>query len=130
MLTHSSRQERLCTELKQHTLSYDQVGLVVKLGDLDQTQARSNEDHTVLEIHDILRSYYKVALERFIDCVRMQVADTLLVTGQETPLTVFSSTFVTGMTPEALRMLLERIGLSNVAEIAWKSSSDSSMKEK
>jgi hypothetical protein len=37
-----------------------------------------------------------------VDCVRMQVADTLLVTGKKTPLTLFSAKFVTGMAPEAL----------------------------
>jgi uncharacterized protein YajQ (UPF0234 family) len=75
---------------------------VIKLDDLKHTQVRSNEDHTVLQIHDILQSYYKVARKRFVDCVRMQVADTLLVTGQNTPLTLFSAKFVTSMSPETL----------------------------
>lgn len=76
---------------------------MVKLDDITRSDPLSIEDHTVLEIHDILRSYYKVARKRFVDCVRMQVADTLLVTGLETPLTLFSANFVTRMTPEALK---------------------------
>lgn len=76
--------------------------MVVNLQGLDQIQSRSNEDHTVLQIHDILRSYYKVARKRFVDCVRMQIADTLLVTGQDTPLTLFSPRFVTSMTTDTL----------------------------
>jgi hypothetical protein len=75
---------------------------VIKLSDLEQIPVQSNEDHIVMEIHDILRSYYKVARKRFVDCVRMQVADTLLVTGQDTPLTLFSPKFVTSMSPETL----------------------------
>lgn len=32
----------------------------------------------------------------------MQIADTLLVTGSETPLTLFLAKFITSMTPETL----------------------------
>jgi hypothetical protein len=62
----------------------------------------SSEDNTVLQIYEILQSYYEIARKRFVDCLRMQVADTLLVTGSNTPLTLFSAKFVTNMTPEAL----------------------------
>ena len=75
---------------------------MVKLDDITRTDWQSIEDHTVLQIHDILRSYYKVAQKRIVDCIRMQVADTLLVTGSDTPLTLFSAKFVTCMTPETL----------------------------
>jgi hypothetical protein len=102
ILIISSRQDRLRAQLEQCSISHPDLGEVVKLNDLKQTQSRSNEDYTVMEIHDILRSYYKVARKRFVDCVRMQVADTLLVTGQDTPLTLFSAKFVTSMSPETL----------------------------
>lgn len=75
---------------------------MVKLCDITRTDQANIEDHTVLQIHDILRSYYQVARKRFVDCVRMQVADTLLVTGADTPLTLFSAKFVTQITPDAL----------------------------
>ncbi|KAF1844890.1 dynamin GTPase [Cucurbitaria berberidis CBS 394.84] len=96
------RQDRLRKQLKKHCMWDDEYGEFVKLEDLNQTQLLSNEDHTVVQIHDILRSYYKVARKRFVDCVRMQVADTLLVTGQDTPLTLFSAQFVTGMSLDTL----------------------------
>ena len=51
------------------------------------------------DCHDILHSYYKVGLKRFFDSVRMQAADYYLITGSETPLTLFSLAFVAGMTP-------------------------------
>ncbi|KAF2677850.1 hypothetical protein K458DRAFT_464486 [Lentithecium fluviatile CBS 122367] len=61
-----------------------------------------NEDHTALEIYDILSSYYKVARKHLVDCVCMQVADTPLVTGSKTPLALFSAKFVMNMSREAL----------------------------
>lgn len=65
-------------------------GTVVKLNDIALSHPLSNTDHVVVEIHDILRSYYKLARKRFVDCVRMQVADFLLTTGPDTPLSLFS----------------------------------------
>lgn len=67
-----------------------------------QNHPLGNVDHVIFEIHDILRSYYKVALKRFMDNVRMQVADHFLVTGTETPLKLFSPTFVAAMTTAQL----------------------------
>lgn len=75
---------------------------MVKLADISQSHPLSNTDHVVVEIHDILRSYYKVARKRFVDCVRMQVADFLLITGPDTPLSIFSPEFVVAMSPEQL----------------------------
>jgi hypothetical protein len=72
------------------------------MSDIVENHPLSNTDHAIQEIHDILKSYYKVARKRFVDSVRMQVADYFLVTGSDTPLTLFSSTFVTSMSPEQL----------------------------
>jgi hypothetical protein len=101
-LTEISRQDRLREQLEQYSVKDHSPGKVIKLNDFKKIPVQSNEDHIVMEIHDILRSYYKVARKRFVDCVRMQVADTLLVTGQDTPLTLFSPKFVTSMSPETL----------------------------
>lgn len=62
----------------------------------------SNARHTTLEIHDISCSYYKVAKKRFIDAVRMQVADCKLVTGEKTPLTLLSAQLVAKLDHETL----------------------------
>ena len=77
-------------------------GEVVKLDDIMQNHPMSNADHAIQDLHDILHSYYKVALKRFIDSLRMQAADHFLITGSRTPLTLFSPAFVAGMTPEQL----------------------------
>jgi hypothetical protein len=74
----------------------------VRLDDITQNHPLSNADHVIQEVHDILKSYYKLARKRFVDCVRMQVADHFLVTGADTPLTIFSPTFVVKMTAEQL----------------------------
>lgn len=50
-----------------------------------------NLQHTVEDIHAILKSYYKVARKRFIGVVCIQAADHLLVTGSESPLRLFMS---------------------------------------
>jgi hypothetical protein len=56
----------------------------------------------VQEIHDVLKSYYKVARKRFVDSVVMQAADYHLVTGPLSPLKVFTPQFVNGLTDEQL----------------------------
>ncbi|RWA03831.1 hypothetical protein EKO27_g11278 [Xylaria grammica] len=96
------REERLRKGFEDKTFSDAQYGKVVRLDDITQNHPLGNADHVIFEIHDILRAYYKVALKRFVDNVRMQVADHLLVAGGETPLKLFSPTFVTAMTNEQL----------------------------
>ena len=62
----------------------------------------SNDQYLAREIHDILQSYYEVALQRFIDNVCKQASDYFLVTGPDTPLRVFSPVFISRMTDEQL----------------------------
>lgn len=62
----------------------------------------SNLKHTTQDIHDILESYYKVALKRFVDNVCMQAANHFLVSGPETPMELFSSFWVDSLSNETL----------------------------
>lgn len=80
-------------------------GRMVKLDTVHQNAHMSNVDHTVRDLHDILKSYYKVARKRFVDVVCMQGADFHLVTGPDTPTKVFSPSFVTGLKPEQLERI-------------------------
>jgi len=57
-------------------------------------------DHTVLDIHSILRAYYKVARKRFLDTVCMQGTDYHLLSGGDSPLRIFSPMFITSLTNE------------------------------
>jgi hypothetical protein len=61
----------------------------------------SNAEHVILDIHDILKSYYKVARKRFVDNMCMH-ANYHLVTGPVSPLRLFSPTFVNKLTDEKL----------------------------
>jgi hypothetical protein len=77
-------------------------GSVVRLSDITQNHPMSNADHAIQDIHDILKSYYKVARKRFIDNICMHAADYHLITGPDTPLKLFSSAFIASMTPDQI----------------------------
>lgn len=62
----------------------------------------SNEEEVIIQIHDNLQSYYKVARKRFADNICMQAADCHLVTGPSSPLRLFGTTFVSNLTDEQL----------------------------
>lgn len=72
---------------------------------LERISGISNLKHTVQDIHDILRAYYKVARKRFVDNICMQATDYHLVSGQEAPLRVFSPTFVSNLTSDRLEAI-------------------------
>ncbi|KAL2864782.1 dynamin family protein [Aspergillus lucknowensis] len=69
-------------------------------------------DWIVLELHNTLKAYYEVALDRFVDTVYMQAADFFLVMGEESPKSLFLSSFVSGLTEGQLeRIAGEDVGL-------------------
>lgn len=77
-------------------------GSVIRLEDIDYIKYMSNLEHVVQEIHDILKSYYKVARKRFTDNLCMQAANYHLVTGPESPLRLFSPSFVNRLSENQL----------------------------
>jgi Dynamin GTPase effector domain len=77
-------------------------GIVVKLDDIVQSHPLSSTQHIVQDIHDILCSYYEVARKRFVDTVVMQAVDHFLINGPETPLTLFSPSFVNSLKEDEL----------------------------
>ncbi|KAJ5108261.1 hypothetical protein N7456_004936 [Penicillium angulare] len=77
----------------------------VRLSDLARIHDMSNLQHTVEDIHDILKSYYKVARKRFIDNLCMQAADYHLVTGPAAPMTLFSPSWVYQLSREQLEQI-------------------------
>ncbi|KAM3515076.1 hypothetical protein MY11210_001314 [Beauveria gryllotalpidicola] len=54
------------------------------------------------DIHNVLKSYYEVARDRFIDTVYLQVVTHYLVSGGESPLRLFSERWVLDLDPEKL----------------------------
>jgi hypothetical protein len=76
---YRSRQKRLRASLEKHaTVQASPFGGVprstIALDDIVQNHPMSNAQHTVFEVHDILKAYYKVARKRFVDNVCMQAA--------------------------------------------------------
>ena len=82
-------------------------GKVVKLEAIlnQSVTTGSNLQHAVEDLHDILRSYYKVARKRFVDNVCMQAVDYFLITGHDAPIKVFSPQFVSELTDEQLEAI-------------------------
>ncbi|KAL8832397.1 MAG: hypothetical protein Q9170_004898 [Blastenia crenularia] len=79
---------------------------IIKLSDWRHNTTRmSNVEHTIQNLHDILRAYYKVARKRFVDNVCMQAAGYHLVRGPNTAVKVFSPAFVSDLTPEQLERI-------------------------
>lgn len=75
----------------------------MKIDTVLQTSHASNADYAIYEIHDILRAYYKVARKRFVDNICMQAADYHLVNGPDSPIKVFSPSFVGSLSDEQLQ---------------------------
>ncbi len=63
---------------------------------------KSNLEHAVDDLHDILYCYYKTARKRFVDAVLMQAMDWYLLKGSPSPLHLFTSSYVADLTPEQL----------------------------
>ncbi|KAJ5938478.1 hypothetical protein N7466_001612 [Penicillium verhagenii] len=100
------RQERITSAVKKSSFSVDHSDLstsqCVRVSDLTQIHHMSNTQQTVQDIHDILKSYYKVARKRFIDNMCMQAADDNLVTGPDAPMKLFSPSWVYNLPHEQL----------------------------
>ncbi|KLJ11831.1 hypothetical protein EMPG_13014 [Blastomyces silverae] len=88
------RQKRIETAMQKQAITDSTHGTVVRLKDIVHQNHMSNLEHTVHDLHDILKSYYKVARKRFVDSVCMQAVDYHLITGPQTPLKQFSPAFV------------------------------------
>ena len=102
----SSRQDRMFSAMQEVSINDSTHGSVVRLSDAKLTHPMSNTEHIVRDIHDILQSYYKVARKRFVDNVVKQATGHFLVTGCETPLNLFSPTYVSTLTTEELEHIV------------------------
>jgi hypothetical protein len=100
-LSHS-RQKRMQQVMAGKSFDDCTHGAVVRLQDIISHHPMSNIEHTVQDLHDILKSYYQVAWKRVVDVVCMQAAEHHLISGPRTPLKLFSPAFVGVMNPEQL----------------------------
>lgn len=67
-----------------------------------QTQTMDNDEHVILEIHDILHAYYKVSRKTFVDNVCKQAVMHYLLHPEKGPLALLSPTFVAKLSPAQL----------------------------
>lgn len=100
-----SNRQRAKALIEDHAFETEEHGQVVRISDLDHTFSMSNVANNVQRLHDILKSYYKVAYKRFVDNVCMQAADFHLVRGPDTAVKVFSPAFVSDLTPKQLERI-------------------------
>ncbi|KAH7027973.1 P-loop containing nucleoside triphosphate hydrolase protein [Microdochium trichocladiopsis] len=85
--------------------------LVVSLNAIEQTASSlASPQQIQRRIHDILRAYYKVALDRFVDNVYKQVIDFSLLHGFSSPLKVLNHDWVLGLEPEELSRIAGESG--------------------
>ena len=102
---------RLKGMLEGHAITQDDsAGLirstkVVNMDRVTQSTTMDSNDRAVHEIHDILVSYYEIARKRFVDTVCMQGSDFYLLTGESSPLRLFSTNFVSNLSPNQLDMI-------------------------
>ncbi|KAL4744658.1 hypothetical protein BDW72DRAFT_78884 [Aspergillus terricola var. indicus] len=79
------------------------LGKVVRVEDIKAAiPGIGNREYMVQQIHDILQSYYNVAVNRFIDNVCMQSSNYFLLSGPSSPLKLLSPTFVYRLSDQEL----------------------------
>lgn len=66
---------------------------------------KSNPEQVHEYLHDILKSYYEVSAERFVDIVCQQVIDHFLLNGKSSPLHVFCTDLVLDIDAGALETI-------------------------
>lgn len=83
--------------------SYSSGKLVVDFNEIKSAATdESNAEHMQKDIHDILKSYYKVARKRFVDNVYHQAVDHFLLSGPMSPLAVFCEKWAVMLDKEKL----------------------------
>ncbi|KAI9834030.1 MAG: hypothetical protein M1826_005935 [Phylliscum demangeonii] len=101
-----AREERRRVALNEQSFSIAEGGgPVVLLDQAVRSAPVGNAEHSVQEIHDILKSYYKVVRKRFVDAVCTQGADYHLITGTNGPLRVFSPALIASLSAEQLNFI-------------------------
>ncbi|KAJ0123005.1 Interferon-induced GTP-binding protein Mx1 [Diaporthe amygdali] len=86
--------------------SADSEEPVIRLASLSSfNTTRSNPEQVREYLHDILESYYKVSVKRFVDVICQQVIDHFLLNGESSPLHVFSTELVFDLSADVLEMV-------------------------
>lgn len=99
--------ELLRPKARKDTKQYGGLQYMVNLGDIaNAAEGKGNVEHLQEEIHDILRAYYSLALDRFIDNVFQLAVDHHLLHGPSSPLKVFTQDWVINLEPDQLERIV------------------------
>lgn len=116
MLIQCSRQENRNAKLRNMAFHNGSHGMVIKLERaMEVPHSMSNENHTIQDIHDILCAYYKVTRKTFVDSVCKQAIIYCLLTGENSPLALFTPVYVSRLSADALQ---ETAGETPVAKLS------------
>lgn len=74
----------------------------------------SNDQSAMYDIHDTVKSYYKVAMKRFLDNVVIQVIERHIL-GPKSPLRLFSSDFVDDLEDEQVKFIAAESSSTSMA---------------
>lgn len=86
---------------------FGELQYTVNLDDIVKAaEDKSNVEQLQEEIHDILRAYYSLALDRFIDNVFQLAVDYPLLHGPSSPLKVFTQDWVINLEAEQLERIV------------------------
>jgi hypothetical protein len=98
--------ELLRARARKDITQYGETQFMVNLDDIAAAaEGKANAQQLQEEIHDILRAYYSVALDRFIDNVFQLAVDYELLHGPSSPLNVFTQDWVINLEPEQLELI-------------------------
>jgi hypothetical protein len=67
------------------------------------SEDKANDTHVCEDIHDILKNYYKVAGDRFVDVISVQVVNHDLLNGPSSPLHIFKHELIHRMEADQLK---------------------------
>ncbi|RDW57256.1 hypothetical protein BP5796_12706 [Coleophoma crateriformis] len=99
--------ELLRPKARKDTRQYGELQYMVNLDDIAKAaEGKRNVEQLQEEIHDILRAYYSLALDRFIDNVSQLAVDYHLLHGPSSPLKVFTQEWVINLEPEELEQIV------------------------
>ncbi|KIW34052.1 uncharacterized protein PV07_00854 [Cladophialophora immunda] len=99
-----SRIEKRLGKLKSWHTNDESKEPLIRLADTVQSYV-NNEQHSIEDLHDILKSYHKVARKRFVDAVCKQVVDHHLICSPEGPLWALSPQFIARLNEDELHHL-------------------------
>lgn len=105
----TARGKRIKESLKDKAWNqsrYEEDKWVLNMDDVARvTETKTNAQYLFEEIHDKLQSYYRLAADRFMDNLFRQAVSYQLLTGPESPLTVFCQKWVVELDAEMLNRI-------------------------